>query len=231
MRTFKSLLFSILAFGLCQNASAQKKHPLLVCKYSPSQGFKHFITKTPWIIQLGGNVVDDDGKPFRQFFDVNKTWNVPPYPTKLAVEKELKYNWSIELAFTYNNFKKGKTVNNDVLKANSTFLAVDLNGKWIVTKLFRVEPYLLAGFGYTMRSPSKYPGIATFNAGFGFNIWAIDNVLGLSIQGTGKFGLLNPVLQTSSNYLQHSLGILYKFSGNHKKLMAARKNIKRIYTK
>lgn len=222
----------VCAFCIAGSALAQKKniHPYLVPSYGPKQGFKHFITKTPWIIQLGGNVVDDDGKPFNKVFDAKNSWNIFP-SAKLAIEKEFRYNWNVELAFTYNSLKSGKTINNDLVTGDGTFFAVDLNGKKVLTKLFRIEPYLFSGFGYTMRSISKYKSTATLNAGFGFNIWAIDNVLGFNIQGSGKFGLRSPILKTGSNYLQHSLGLIWKFSGNSKRVKAARAHIKKVYTK
>lgn len=240
-KRFKSLLrlryFSFLLTVLCVCyasgvAFAQKKnlHPYMVPSYGPKQGFKHFITKTPWILQVGGNVVDDDGKPFNKVFDAKNAWNLFP-SAKVAIEKECRYNWNIELAFTYASLKAGKTINNDVVASTGTFFAVDLNGKKILTRLFRIEPYLFSGFGYTMRTVSKYKTTATLNAGFGFNIWAIDNVLGFNIQGSGKFGLTSPLLKTGSNYLQHSAGLIWKFSGNRKRLKAARLHIKKTYDK
>ncbi len=231
MKKIKASLLILLLFGLYTSSFSQKKHRLLVPCYVPNQTFKHFITKTPWIIQVGGNVVDDDGRPFTKFLDIKNTWNVPPSAIKVAIEKELNYNWNIELAFTYNQFKAGKIINGDVYTNSGTFMAIDLNGKKILTKAYRVEPYLFSGFGYTMRSVSKYPSIVTLNAGFGFNIWIIDNQWGLNIQGSGKFGLSSPILKTGANYLQHSIGILYKFSGNAKKLKAARLHIRKIYNK
>ncbi len=198
--------------------------------YEPHQSFKHFITKTPWIIQAAGNVVDDDGKPFKKVFDVKNSWNLA-VPIKVSIEKELKYNWDVELAFTYNKLNAGKIINNEVLTSPGTFYAIDLNGKKILTRLFRIEPYLFSGFGYTMRTQSGYSNTITLNAGFGFNIWIIDNVLGVNVQGSGKFGLTSPLISTGANYLQHSAGINYKFSGNRKKLKAARLHISKIYKK
>lgn len=232
IKSLKFFLTGMVVSCLFGTGYAQKKniHPYMVPCYVPKQGFKHFITKTPWIIQLGGNVVDDDGKPFNKVFDVKNSWNLFP-SGKLSIEKEFNYNWNVELAFNYNSFKAGKTINNDVYTSSGTFFSVDLNGKKILTKVFRIEPYLFSGFGYTMRTVSKYKSTPTLNAGFGFNIWAIDNVLGFNIQGSGKFGLTSPILKTGSNYLQHSLGIIYKFSGNNKRLKAARVHIKKIYTK
>lgn len=174
--------------------------------------------------------MDDDGKPFNKVFDTKNSWNIFP-SGKLAIEKECRYNWDIELALTYNSLKAGKTLNNRVSASDETLFAVDLNGKKILTRLFRIEPYLFSGFGYTMRTASRYKDIATLNAGFGFNIWAIDNVLGFNIQGSGKFGLTSPLLKTGSNYLQHSAGLIWKFSGNRKRLKAARLHIKKTLDK
>lgn len=203
---------------------------MLVPSYGPKQGFKYFMTKTPWLVQLGGNVVDDDGKPFNKVFDTKNSWNMFP-SVKVAVEKECRYNWNIELAFSYNSLKTGKIINNDLVTGDGSLMAIDLNGKKILTRLFRIEPYLFSGFGYTMRSTAKYKSTATLNAGLGFNIWAIDNVLGINIQGCGKFGLTSPLLKTGSNYLQHSAGLIWKISGNNKRLKAARAHLKQIYTK
>lgn len=209
---------------------AQRKHPLLIpCKQK--LGFKHFITKTPWRVQLAWNLVDDDGKPFNNLFDVKNSWNFPPYPTKLAVEKELNNNWNLELAFAYNNYKAGKTINGEVLTADKSFFSIDINAKYILTKKYAIEPFLFAGFGYTQRATNKYNNTATFNLGLGATIWILDNQLGINLQGSGKFGLQSPLISTGSNYLQHSIGVVYKFSGNNKRLKAARIYLKRIYVK
>jgi hypothetical protein len=208
---------------------AQRKHPLLIpCKQK--LGFKHFITKTPWRVQLAWNLVDDDGRAYSHLFDVKNSWNFPPYPAKLAVEKELNNNWNLELAFAYNKYKAGKTINGDVLTSDKSIFSIDLNAKYILTKKYLVEPFLLAGLGYTNRSTVRYAQTGTFNLGIGATVWVLDNQLGINLQGTGKFGLDAP-LKTLSNYLQHSIGVVYKFSGNNKRLKAARISLKRIYMK
>jgi len=231
VKNFKRLFLFACVLSVGSSGIAQKLHNVMVKSYAPKQSFKHFITKTPWIIQLGGNVVDDDGKPYKNVFDVKNAWNINALSLKLAIEKELNYNWNIELAINTNAYKSGKIINGNVITSSGNFFSVDLNGKKIITKAYRIEPYLFSGFGYTMRTVSKYKDVATLNAGFGFNIWAIDNVLGINIQGAGKFGLMSPLLKTGSNYLQHSAGIIYKFSGNAKQLKAARKHISSIYNK
>lgn len=220
----------VLLFFATNGLLAQRYHSLLK-PCNEKLGFRHFITKTPWRVQLGWNMVDDDGRPFNNLFDVKNTWNLPAYPTKISIEKECNRNWNVELSLSYNSYKAGKTINGDVMTSGQTFFAADVNGKYILSKKYIAEPYLLIGLGYTMRTTAIYQNAATLNAGIGCNIWLIDNLLGLNIQASGKFGLQAPVLKTGSNYLQHSIGLVYKFSGNYKRLQAARVNLKRIYNK
>lgn len=230
MKYLRIILVCHLLFFVASGILAQRQHPLLVPS-NQKLGFRHFITKTPWRVQLGWNMVDDDGRPFNNLLDVKNSWNLPAYPTKISIEKECNYNWNIELSLSYNSYKSGKMINGDIMTSGQTFFAADVNGKYIITKKFMAEPYVLIGLGYTMRTTAKYQNVATLNAGIGCTIWVIDNVLGINIQGSGKFGLQTPLLETGSNYLQHSIGVVYKFSGNYNRLKAARLNLKRIYNK
>lgn len=230
MKYLRLILVCHLLFFTSTVVLAQRKHSLLVpCK--EKLGFKHFITKTPWRVQLAWNLIDDDGKPFTDLFNVQKSWNFPPYPTKLAIEKEFNRNWNLELALAYNNYKSGKTINGDVLTTNKPFFSVDLNAKYILTKKYLVEPYVFIGLGYTQRNTVKYTNAVNLNLGLGATVWVLDNVLGVILQGSGKFGLQGKFPSSGSNYLQHSIGVVYKFSGNKKRLKAARINIKRTYSK
>lgn len=208
----------------------KKLHPMMVPTEAPWMGFKHFITKTPWLFHFGGSVIDDDGKPFNKVFDVSNSWNIFP-GGRLSVEKECRYNWSIELAASYNQLKTGKTLNNKLIVDNGNLIAIDLHGKKMITRAYRIEPYVFSGLGYTMRSVSDYKNTATLNAGFGFNVWLLDNQLGINVQGCGKFGLRAPVLKTGANYLHHTAGLVYKISGNQKRLKAARAHLKKTYSK
>ncbi|MBC7696698.1 MAG: hypothetical protein H7141_14770 [Burkholderiales bacterium] len=64
---------------------------------------------TPRAIQPSGNVVDDDGKTFRDLFKVTRSWNKPqPFPTKVAIDKSLKHVRNIDLASVYKNYRRGK---------------------------------------------------------------------------------------------------------------------------
>ena len=228
MKFLNSRLLLCLYFLSYFQVNAQNKHPLLV-PCNERLGFKHFITKTPWRVQLAWTMIDDDGKPFNDLLNIKNTWNFPPYPTKIAIEKECTRHWNLELALAYNNYKSGKTINGDVIAASKSAFSVDVNGKYLLTKKYRIEPYLLIGLGYTHRTTDKYQSVATLNAGIGFTSWIVDNKWGIILQGSGKFGLKAPIIKTGSNYLQHSIGVVYKFTGNGKRLKLARAHLKKLF--
>ncbi|MBC7696699.1 MAG: hypothetical protein H7141_14775 [Burkholderiales bacterium] len=228
MKYLRIILVYHLLFFATSDLLAQRYHSLLK-PCSEKLGFRHFITKTPWRVQLAWNLIEDDGKPFRDLFDVQKSWNFPPYPSKLSIEKDCKHNINVELAVAYSNYKSGKVVNGDLLSSNASFLSVDLNGKYIFSKNYRVEPYLLVGLGYTHRGTIRFGNAVNVNAGLGATIWLIDNLLGLNIQGSSKFGLQSGFPSSGSNYLQHSVGVVYKFSGRNIRVRPAKAHLKRIY--
>ncbi|MCW3076534.1 MAG: hypothetical protein JWO32_1143 [Bacteroidetes bacterium] len=228
MKYLKFVLLNCFLLLISFNLSAQNIHPLFKAPQE-KLGFRYFITKTPWRVQVGWHVVDDDGKPFKDLFDVKKSWNILPYPTKVSVEKECYYNWNVELAFAYNIYKGGKQINGEILTDNKSFYSIDLNGKYLLTRKYRIEPYLLIGGGYTHRATTKYTSVPTLNAGFGATIWVLDEFIGINLQATGKLGLLSPIYKSGSNYTQHSVCVLVKFSGNSRRLKAARAHLNTIF--
>ena len=172
----------------------------------------YYLSHTPWTIQLGGNVVDDDGKPFRDLFNASKSWNIPPYPTKLAIEKSLEHGWSAEFSFVCNNYKTGKTINGITNDAPHLFISTDILGKYHLNNIIKIKewfkPYLAAGIGYTYRKISPYNNVATVNIGVGFDFLIYDG-FGINLQSIAKFGIKSPFIKTGANYLQHSLGVTY----------------------
>lgn len=201
---------SLLALGFQGQAQSGKS------KSQFWENVKRSTTRSPWIIGLGWNVIDDDGKPFDKLFDANNSWHVVPYPSKLSCEKVFIQGWSIEAAANYNQMKSGKTVNNDVVKSTQTFISFDINGKFSFSEFMKnkifFDPYLLHGFGYTYRGVGKLSHAPTANIGLGFNCWVYDDMIGIRVQSQAKFAIASPFITSSGNYLQHSLGIVYKFS-------------------
>jgi len=187
-------------------------------KKSKSQFWENVRRSTiraPWIVGLGWNVIDDDGEPFNKLFDAGKSWNVVPYPSKLSCEKIFLQGWSVEAAANYNQLKSGKIINNDLAKTTQTFISFDINGKFnlmeFAKKKIFFDPYVMNGFGYTYRGSSKHSSVPTANIGLGFNCWIYNNIIGINVQSQAKFALISPIIKTPANYLQHSLGIVYKF--------------------
>lgn len=210
MKTLYTILLSIFFFAYGYEAVAQSRRP----ESQFMKNLKHSINKSPWIAGIGWNVIDDDGKPFNKLFSAKNSWNVLPYPSKISCEKGLIQGWSVEAAANYNQFKDGKIVNNDLVTTTKSFISVDINAKFSFSEFMKkksfFDPYLLHGYGFTWRDMSKHTSVATLNIGLGFNCWLYNDIIGINVQSQAKFALTTPFIKTSANYLQHSLGIVYK---------------------
>jgi OOP family OmpA-OmpF porin len=175
-----------------------------------TSGLSRFFKKTPWTFTLGGHVVDDDGRPFSNLFNVAKTWNFLPYPTRLAIDGYYKKGWSFQSEFSFTQYKTNKLINGDDITSTYTFFSADAHVKYDLNELFGdthwFDPYVAAGYGYNMRTVAKNPNSASANAGLGFNIWVYQN-LGFNAQTIAKFSMI----EGTSNYLHHSVGIVYRF--------------------
>ncbi len=159
------------------------------------------LTKTPWIVGFGADIIDDDNKPSSIFHNL-KTYQY--YPAKFTAEKVIKNGWSGQLAF-------GSTSLNP-----HNFLMLDLNGKYYFmykkTEKKILDPYGIFGLGYTYRDHSPYVkntsadhnNTVNLNLGLGANIWLYPN-MGINLQGLAKF--------TKDKYLQASVGLVFRIGG------------------
>lgn len=182
------------------------------------------MRQTPWIAGVSWNVVDDDGRAFKSLFDVNKAWNIPGYPSRLSCQKVLdkEKGWGIELALSYNRYASGNRINNnDITSAGQTYFGVDLAAIYDFNKLYDLnalmfgeqeifQPYAHMGLGYTYRAIGPYVHAPNVNLGLGFNVWVYEG-FGVQIQSVSKIGLAGPIIKTKANYMQHSIGIVYKW--------------------
>lgn len=179
--------------------------------FNEKSNFKTFIKETPWVFTLSGHVVDDDGNPFNNLFNVSKSWNFLSYPSKLSIEGEYKHNWSFGLDFAYTNYYSGKSINNEILGKKSNFFSADAFVRYKLKGVFGdmnwFDPFVVGGYGYTYREAAKFNSTATANAGLGFNIWIWKN-LGFNVQSVAKFAMI----KYTSNYLNHSVGIVYRLT-------------------
>lgn len=176
--------------------------------------FVRSIQKTVWTAGISGVVIDDDAKPFKDLFNLKDNWNLLPYPTKAHLEGFIDKGISVEGAFTYMRLKKGKLTSDlNVPRAtNVTLISFDANAKYDLnevigdTKAF--SPYVIGGFGYTFRGYTEKKHAVTANFGLGFNIWVYKG-FGLNVQSMAKFAMNKA---TGKNYLQHSVGVVYRFN-------------------
>jgi hypothetical protein len=165
-----------------------------------------------WAFGVSWNFVEDDGREFCQPFDVKQSWNGLAYPTRLTVERRFKYGLSAEFAGAYNFYKTGKLINSSTDKSGM-FLSFDLNCKYGFYKMINIpwlDPYASLGFGVTQRNALDEKFSLTGNVAFGSNFW-IYKGFGINIQTSGKIGVISEFLG-SSDYFQHSIGIVYKLS-------------------
>ena len=205
MKTLKTLgIVSTLLLSL--GAAAQEPATTATTETAATGTNTANFDKPVWTIGISGTVVDDDGEPFNNLFNVGDSWNFLPYPTRLHVDMQINPRWSFEAAVTYNMLQKGKMLNNEELVEDYTFFAFDVNAKFHFIKAPKVfDPYGVGGLGYTHRAALENQ-TPTLNVGVGANIWFIPS-FGLNLQTTGKVKMIG----TSSNYMLHSLGLVYRF--------------------
>lgn len=169
-----------------------------------------FFKKTPWTFNLGGHVVDDDGNPFNNLFNVGNSWNFLPFPTRLAIDGYFKKGWSFQGEFSYTQYKSGKIFNGEIINANDNFFSADAIVKYDLNEIFGdtrwFNPYVAGGYGYTFKTIAKNHNSVNANVGFGFNFWIYQN-LGFNAQSIAKFSMI----EGTSNYLHHSVGVVYRF--------------------
>lgn len=183
---------------------------------------KRFFTKTPWTFGIHGHVVDDDGDPFGNLFNVGRAWNFLSYPSKLTIDGYYRAGFSFQLELAFTQYKNGRVINqknsetpNKISGAYwSRFISTDINVKYDLNELFGptnwFDPYVSMGYGMTMRTGVTKPTTFTYNTGLGFNIMIFEN-LGFNVQSMAKFSMI----EGTSNYLHHSVGVIYRIEGGH----------------
>ena len=155
-----------------------------------------WLTKTPWQIGIGMNIIDDnqDPKTFAAIRDAK--WS----PYKFTMDKALVKGFGVQLAFSSTSYNP------------HNFLAVDLNFKYnFIKQPKRFEGFALAGLGYTYRDytvntkntvkkidSQNTPGL---NLGLGANYWIFTNV-GIQVQAVANI--------SKDKYMGGALGLIFK---------------------
>lgn len=199
--TYKRTIVLLFSLFCLQSAFAQPYQTIKV--YRPYK----------WMFGVHLNVIEDDGYKFERMFDVNNSWNVLPYPTRLTLDRYFKYGWSMEFAASYASYTDNRLIN-DTLGVTGTNFSFDVNGKYSLYNLYApkarwFEPYFTFGVGYTYRDVTVDPHVPTVNLGGGVNFWILYR-LGIQISSQAKFAVYPTVWETHGNYLQHTVGIVYR---------------------
>jgi len=166
-----------------------------------------------WMFGLHWAVVEDDGYKFDNLFDANKSWNIAPFPTQLTVDRYFIYGWSMEFGARYTEYLDSKLIN-DTTGVSGMNFSFDINGKYSFYNSYAprarwIDPFVTFGVGYTYRDVVVDPHVPTVNLGGGINFWII-NPLGIRISSQAKFAVYPTVWETHGNYLQHTIGIVFR---------------------
>lgn len=172
-----------------------------------------------WMFGIHWTAVEDDGNKFGNIFDVSNSWNIKPFPTRFTLDRYLIYGWSIEMAASYAAYTPSKLVN-DSTGREGINLSIDFNAKYSFYNLYAprarwIDPYVIAGIGFTYRTGTADPYVPTVNLGGGVNFW-IANWFGIQLSSCAKFAVYPTFWNTKSNYLQHNAGIVFRTPDNAK---------------
>lgn len=166
-----------------------------------------------WMFGIHWYGLEDDGNKFGGMFDVNRSWNIKPYPTTLTIDRYFVYGWSAEASLAYGQYTTDKLVN-DTTGVSGLNLSFDINGKYSFYNLYApsarwIDPYVIAGIGFTYRDATADPYVPTVNLGGGVNFWFI-NWMGIRLSAMAKFGVYPGFWDTHNNYLQYNAGLVFR---------------------
>ncbi|MGB3947985.1 MAG: hypothetical protein WBM13_08370 [Bacteroidia bacterium] len=166
------------------------------------------ITKTPWVIQMGPSVVDDDDAKLGEF-EIGSSKNF--FPVFTSAEKRIKGKFGVQLSVSSESLREHGYWATD-LHAKYSFLTSSIEDN----KFF--DPYVLAGLGHAYRDFPHYgrnigdekDNSMNANLGAGANFWIFPNAA-LFVQGVGKFVLLQKEFK-GSNHIQYTAGVAFKIA-------------------
>ncbi|APQ18493.1 OmpA family protein [Maribacter hydrothermalis] len=199
MRTIK--YFSFLLLFLAANISKAQEELQITAKDS--------IVQSSWIVGVGFNAVDDSGNVFDGLFDVGDEWNIVPFPSRVSIGRYFKNGLGLEAIGTYNKYKDGKIIDDEVIFEDIPYYAFDARLTYDLNQIIGqtgwFDPYIGIGAGYT---DANNRGRGTYNAVVGFRTWFSDR-WGLDFNSTGKWAMKSEVGVT--NHIQHAAGVVYQF--------------------
>lgn len=179
---------------------------------TPEEDFPVFTKKdsmvaSSWILFAGFNAVNDSGDGLRDYFVIKDQWNAVPFPSRMALGRNFSNGLSLDLIGTYNRYKEGNIVDDQILTENKPYYGMDVNlsyhFKYLVPNPGWFDPYAGAGAGYTYANDLGRP---TLNTVVGFRTWLSDRIA-LDLNTMGKWA----VFSSASNHFQHGVGVVYQW--------------------
>jgi hypothetical protein len=164
-----------------------------------------------WMFGTSWILTDDDGESFNPFLFENLHSHL--FPTQLNIDKFIYNGWSAECVLTYSKYNQEKVTNGSTGISGSMF-SMDFHGKYSLYKLLNagvIDPYVVSGLGLSLRNNNDTSARSlspTFNFGLGLNFW-ITKQIGIQMRSTAKIGLTD--FLKSSDYMQHSIGVVLRF--------------------
>jgi hypothetical protein len=164
-----------------------------------------------WMFGLSWVLTDDDGEAYNPFLIENLHSHL--FPSKITIDKYIYNGWSAETVLAYSTYNPQKTTNDQDSISGSLF-SMDFHGKYSFYKLLNsgvIDPYVTSGLGISIRNNNDENAKAlnpTLNIGLGLNFWITQNI-GIQLNSTAKIGMID--FFKSSDYMQHSVGIVARF--------------------
>lgn len=186
-----------------------------------------------WMFGVSWNVVDDNGQAFTKLFDYKDSWNYLYYPSRITVDKYIRRGWSMEGMAAYNYYSSSKLIN-DTTGLSGRFFSVDFHMKYSFYRFFApakwFDPYFSFGLGVTYRQVMDPPITPTVNLALGANFW-FSKSWGMQVQTMGKLGIVPDIYVSKTDYLQHTVGVVYRRSPKMKHSKNNKKRHKWIHEK
>ena len=172
-----------------------------------------------WMFGLGWNAVDDDGLAFSNMFDYKNSWNYLYYPTTLSMDKYIRKGWSMDGSLSYTRYSTTKLIN-DSTGVKGVFVATDLSLKYSFLPRMAyyaqwLDMYLAIGVGLTYRQTMSTPITPMASLTLGANLW-FSKSWGMRLQTSGKLGLVSGIWSSNTDYVQHTLGLVYRIKPVYK---------------
>jgi len=164
-----------------------------------------------WMFGASWVLTDDDGEAFNPFLVQNLHSHF--YPSQVFVDKYIYNGWSAECVLAYSAYNPDKITNGREGISGSMF-SMDFHSKYSFYKLLNrgsIDPFAIGGIGLSMRNNNDEeakPVSPTLNLGLGINFW-ISKYIGIQLRSTAKVGVID--FFKSSDYMQHSIGIVARF--------------------